>query len=102
MMIAAMNQIFRCNFSRGVTRPLNPQGDVVATDVVVMRPALLAATVLGSAIFVVSLPVAAVSKQVKSAANTLVVAPAQATFTRPLGEFDYHEKPSEYSVIRWF
>jgi hypothetical protein len=69
--------------------------DVVAADVVVMRPALLAATVVGSAIFIVSLPAAALSKSIKSTANALVVAPAKATFTRPLGDFDYHESPAK-------
>ena len=71
-----------------------PQPEVVAADVLVMRPALFAATVVGSAIFIVALPVAAISKRVKSTAHALVVAPAQATFTRPLGDFDYHESRS--------
>jgi hypothetical protein len=60
----------------------------VATDAVVIRPACLLATVLGSAIFVVSLPVAAISKSVKKTADILVVKPANATFTRPLGDMD--------------
>ncbi|MGD0260565.1 MAG: hypothetical protein ABSD29_12165 [Verrucomicrobiota bacterium] len=60
----------------------------VATDAVVIRPACLAATVIGSAVFVVALPVAAISKSVKKTANTLVVKPANATFTRPLGDMD--------------
>ena len=72
-----------------------PQPDVVAADVLVMRPALFAATVVGSVIFVVALPVAAISKSVKSTAHALVVAPGQATFTRPLGDFDYHESRSD-------
>ena len=58
----------------------------VATDFVVIRPACLAATLVGSAFFVVSLPVAAMSKSVKTTADTLVVKPAKATFTRPLGD----------------
>jgi hypothetical protein len=35
----------------------------------------------------VSLPIAAASRSIRSTANTLVVSPAQATFTRPLGDF---------------
>jgi hypothetical protein len=58
----------------------------VAADAVVIRPACLVATVVGSAFFVVSLPVATISKSVKRTANTLVVKPANATFTRPLGD----------------
>jgi len=60
----------------------------VATDAVVIRPACLVATVLGSAVFVVALPAAAISKSVKRTANTLVAKPANATFTRPLGDMN--------------
>jgi len=60
----------------------------VATDAVVIRPACFLATVLGSAVFVVALPAAAMSKSVKKTANTLVVKPAKATFTRPVGDMD--------------
>ena len=67
----------------------------LAADVVIMRPLLFASTVAGSAIFVVCLPFAALSKSVKSTAHALVVAPAQATFTRALGDFDYDEAPQK-------
>ena len=60
----------------------------VAADAVVVRPACFLATVVGSAIFVVALPVAALSKSVKSTAHALVVTPANATFSRPLGDMD--------------
>jgi hypothetical protein len=60
----------------------------VATDAALIRPACLVATVLGSAFFVVSLPVAAISGSVKKTANTLVAKPAKATFTRPLGDMN--------------
>ncbi len=59
-----------------------------AADALVVRPACLVATVVGSAVFVVALPWAAASKSVKKTANTLVVKPAHATFTRPLGDVD--------------
>jgi len=35
----------------------------------------------------VALPIAALSGSVKRTADTLVLFPAQATFTRPLGDF---------------
>jgi hypothetical protein len=60
----------------------------VAADALVARPACFVATVLGSACFIVALPFAACSKSVKKTADTLVVKPAKATFTRPLGDFD--------------
>jgi hypothetical protein len=72
-----------------------PDPDVVCADALIMRPALFAATVVGSAVFVVTLPIAALSKSVKSTAHALVVAPAKATFIRPLGDFDDHQVPSD-------
>jgi hypothetical protein len=60
----------------------------VAADAVVIRPACFVATLLGSAIFVVALPAAALSKSVKKTADTLIAKPAKATFTRPLGDMD--------------
>jgi hypothetical protein len=60
----------------------------IIADTIVVRPACLVATVVGSAFFVISLPFSAASKSVKKTANTLVVKPARATFTRPLGDMD--------------
>jgi hypothetical protein len=74
----------------GTSTPAFASGDTDATsvvvDVVVARPVSFALTILGSALFVVSLPVAATSGCVDKAAKTLVVAPAKDTFTRPLGD----------------
>ena len=56
-------------------------------DVTIVRPGCLVATVIGSVFFVIALPIAAMSGSVKQTANTLVVTPAQATFTRPIGDF---------------
>ena len=60
----------------------------VAIDVVVARPVSFALTILGSVLFVISLPVAATSGCVDKAAHTLVSGPANDTFTRPLGDFE--------------
>jgi hypothetical protein len=59
----------------------------VVGDLALVRPGCLAVTILGSAIFVVALPFAAMSGSVHSTADTLVGHPAAATFTRPLGDF---------------
>src|SRR5689334_8370400 len=63
-------------------------GSAVAVDVLLVRPFCLLGTIVGSAIFVISLPVAVPSRSVHSAAHALVVVPAQATFVRPLGDLD--------------
>jgi len=60
----------------------------VVADVLIVRPGCLVATVLGSALFVVALPVAAISRSIPQTANTLVVGPAKATFSRPVGDLD--------------
>ncbi len=72
--------------------PLN-----TAADIVVVRPACFVATILGSVLFVISLPIAATSHSVKRTAHTLVVSPARATFTRPLGDMEsLGEAPSPF------
>jgi len=58
-------------------------------DLVVLRPLGLAATVVGTAFFIVSLPFSALGGNTGEAANKLVVAPAKYTFSRPLGAEDY-------------
>lgn len=57
-------------------------------DIILVRPACLLATVVGSALFVVSLPIAATSHSIRKSAHTFVVRPARATFTRPLGNME--------------
>ena len=56
-------------------------------DVFLVRPGAFVATVIGSAVFVVALPFAAMSRSVKHTAQVLVIRPAKFTFTRPVGEF---------------
>ena len=65
-----------------------PDPAYVVADAVVVRPLCFVATIIGSAFFVVSLPVAATSRSVKLSADALVMTPARATFTRPLGDID--------------
>jgi hypothetical protein len=75
--------------SAGTPRCIASDGPgAIVVDVVLVRPACLVATIVGGAFFIISLPVAATSKSVHHAAESLVVKPAQATFTRPLGDLD--------------
>lgn len=60
----------------------------MAVDAVAIRPLGIVATVIGTGLFVVSLPFSALGGNVGEAADALVVAPAKFTFTRPLGEYD--------------
>jgi hypothetical protein len=60
--------------------------EAVAADILLVRPVCFVSTIIGSALFIVALPVAAISKSTQKTAHALVVRPAQATFTRPLGD----------------
>jgi hypothetical protein len=60
--------------------------EAIMLDTLLLRPLGFAATVVGSAMFVVSLPFSIPTKQVDKVAQKLVVAPAKYTFTRPLGQ----------------
>jgi hypothetical protein len=60
--------------------------EAIAADVIFVRPLCFASTVIGSALFIVALPVAAISGSTQQTAKALVVRPARATFTRPIGD----------------
>src|SRR4030042_6448386 len=65
----------------------------IVADVLVIRPVGLAAIVAGTAIFLVSLPVALITKDVSTTAKQLVLNPFDYTFERPLGDFNYQTDP---------
>jgi hypothetical protein len=69
-----------------------PPGYAMIGDLLVARPLLIAATVIGTGVFVVSLPFTALGGNVKAAGKALVVDPGKAAFVRCLGctESGYH------------
>jgi len=81
--------VFICLMSwGGVTTSRAGQDALMVTgDVLFARPACFLASLIGTVVFVVSLPIAATSGSVHDTANTLVWEPVNATFTRPLGDF---------------
>ncbi len=62
-----------------------PSATAMVADLVVARPLGVVATVVGSAVFVVSLPFSALGGNVDEAADKLVISPAKETFVRCLG-----------------
>lgn len=58
---------------------------MVAVDVTLVRPVSLAAVVVGTAVFVASLPFTIPAGGVSKAARVLVSEPFAYTFTRPIG-----------------
>jgi hypothetical protein len=62
-----------------------PKAYSMIGDLVIARPLLIGATVLGAAAFVVSLPFTALGGNVGEAGKALVVEPGKAAFVRCLG-----------------
>lgn len=62
-----------------------PSGGAMVADALVARPLLAAATVGGTAIFLVALPFTALGGNVGETAETLIKTPAEAAFRRCLG-----------------
>ena len=57
-------------------------------DGLLLRPAGIVATVLGTVVFVVTLPFSIPTKSVDKAAQKLIVDPVRYTFVRPLGQIE--------------
>lgn len=66
----------------------SPSAAAMAFDAVVVRPLSLVATVVGTGLFIISLPFHLGGESMSEADKRLIVEPAQYTFQRPLGEFD--------------
>jgi hypothetical protein len=71
------------------TPDAQPSGGAMVFDLLLVRPVSLVATVLGTALFIVQLPLAVIQGDEGShAGEKLVLAPARYTFTRPLGQME--------------
>ncbi|MEQ1802874.1 MAG: hypothetical protein ABL989_13180 [Gammaproteobacteria bacterium] len=64
----------------------DPTYSSMLIDGAIARPLGLGATVVGTAIWIVTLPFSALGGNVREATDKLIVEPARFTFTRPLGE----------------
>lgn len=68
--------------------------EAILADGLLMRPAGVIATVLGTVAFVVTLPFSLPTRSVDKAAQKLVVDPARYTFVRPLGQIESPRPPT--------
>ncbi len=62
--------------------------EAMVADAIVARPIGLVTTIVGTAVYVVSLPFSLLGGNEKQAREKLVTEPKDFTFKRPLGEFD--------------
>lgn len=85
--LVAMLVLSQFSFALGDSSKVEeaPPASAMAADLLLVRPAMLGVTALGSVLWLVSLPFSALGGNAMSAADTLVVGPAAATFVRCLG-----------------
>lgn len=74
------------------------KGLEIATDVLIVRPVSLVATVAGTALFIVALPFSLPSGSVGTTAQALVATPFKYTFARPVGDFSPEWESSKAPV----
>jgi hypothetical protein len=63
-----------------------PSTTAKVVDGLVLRPVGIIGTILGSAVFVISLPITLPTKKTNEAGKTLVITPFNWTFDRPMGK----------------
>ena len=68
--------------------------EAILVDGFILRPAGVLATVVGSLVFVVTLPFSIPTRSVDKAAQKLVVDPAKYTFVRPMGQIESPRPPT--------
>jgi len=73
-------------FAQGLEEDRDLIGGKMAAEVVV-RPLGMAATIIGGAIFIVTLPFSAIGGNAKPAYDHLLSDPFMYTFNRPLGDY---------------
>jgi len=71
-----------------MARTEDVSAEAMIVDGLLLRPAGIAATVLGTVVFVVTLPFSIPTRSVDKAAQKLIVDPARYTFVRPLGQIE--------------
>jgi hypothetical protein len=63
-----------------------PSAEAMTFDLFVVRPLSLVGTVVGTAVYVVALPINLITFNLVDPARRLIVEPAKYTFTRDLGD----------------
>ena len=65
-----------------------PSAEAMTFDLLIVRPLGLAGTIVGTAVFLVALPINLLTFNFVDPARRLVVEPAKFTFVRDLGDLD--------------
>ncbi len=73
--------------AKNLQYPIDNCGELMAADLVVVRPLQLVSLVTGTVFFVFSSPFSALGDNIDFAYQKMMVEPARMTFLRPLGVF---------------
>lgn len=65
-----------------------PTAEQMALDLIIVRPLSLVGTLLGTAVFIVALPINVLTLNFSDPARRLILEPAKYTFVRPLGDLE--------------
>jgi hypothetical protein len=72
-----------------IDEPFDGSAGAMTFDLILMRPIGLAASIVGAAVFIVSLPFSALGGNQEAAAEKLINEPLFFTFQRPLGQLHW-------------
>lgn len=86
-LILVVSFVFLLVWATPISASEDNDGFIVGVDTLLVRPFGLAATLIGTAIFIVALPFSIPTGSTGKAADKLVADPFRYTFTRPLGNF---------------
>jgi hypothetical protein len=83
--LPAQAEVVQQNTSDPLYTAQAPAAFSMVADLLIARPLLIAATIIGAGVFVVALPFAATGGGIGAAGKALVVEPGKAAFVRCLG-----------------
>jgi hypothetical protein len=92
LFFCATSLVHATTHSSYITRTEDVSAEEMIVDGLLLRPGGIVATVVGTAVFVVTLPFSIPTRSVDKAAQKLIVDPAKYTFVRPLGQIE-SDKP---------
>jgi hypothetical protein len=88
LFLCATSLVHAAEDSSYTARSDDVSAEAIIVDGLLLRPGGVIATMLGSVVFVVTLPFSIPTKSVDKAAQKLIVDPAKYTFVRPLGQIE--------------
>jgi len=94
LLLCATSLVYAIESTYAAKGSVDGSTEAILVDGLVLKPAGIVATLVGSVAFVVTLPFSIPTRTVDNAAQRLVVDPARYTFVRPLGQVEVPRSPT--------